>query len=360
MNKETRYINIYRGFAIICMVITRMVFVDYRITNVLNAFWLCMLFMAEGAELAHISKGNSGKMQISIKDMAVKFMVPYAAFSLVALFAYSVSILMKKQEYTTRTLKAMVVDVVTLYGHSVLWILSAFFVAFVIYAFIRKSWKPVVALLGSGVLMSAYLLCGNIFDYMNPYNTIFISIVLKIFALLWRSVFGVLFISLGEVVTDIVIKGGSRKRNIRVPLAFVLIIIGCIVAFYNNGVNIEYLRMGNPAMFYGSAIMISVGFLFIAEWIGIFRILEFVGINGLIVLVTYIDFRIMYVGTLINSGVLAKANNRFVAHACQCIAIIVLEVALIFLFAKVLPFMMGRESSNPFGLWKQDESDEVE
>lgn len=351
MERKAQYINLYKGFAIVCMVISRVVFIDARITNLLGAFCICMLYVAEGASIDIKARDN-------ISRMAKKFMVPYAAFSLVIIFNCCISILLKRQEYDVTTLKTKLLDTATLYGDSVLWILSAMFVGMMIYIYIRNMVPARMVLLGSAVLMAAFLVCGNIFDFIHSGLGIVMAIILRLFAVLWRAVFACMFIAIGEMMGSLLGRDNiHRKRNITVPVGFILVIIGTVVAVYNSNVSVAYLRFGSEIMFYGSTIMICIGLLLIAEWIGILHILEMIGDNATTVIVTYVDFRIIYIGTIVDAAVLALANNRFVAHACQGIIIIAFELGLIWVFARLLPFMLGRTAHKPFEIFARQDSE---
>lgn len=351
MNKEARYINMYKGLAIICLVISRLLFVDDVVTNTLGSFCVCMLYVAAGASLDVYSEGN-------IKRAAKKYLVPYFAFSLVIVFSCAMSVMLKKQEYDVYTLRTKLLNTCTFYGESMLWILSTLFFAILVYVFLRRVSAHWMIFLGSGVLMAAYLLCGNIFDFISASNNIFQSISFRLFAVLWRVVFACLYISVGEMIGSLLRADDIRKkRGTTVPLGFALVVLGLIIAVYNNNVYVTNLYLGYEAMFYSSTIMICIGLLFIAEWIGVLKVLEFVGENAITVIATFADFKVVYVGSLVDAAFLALFNNRFIAHAGQSIVIIAFEIVLIWIFARVLPVMIGKSSYKPFAIFANNDSE---
>lgn len=354
MDKSTRYINMYRGFAILCMVISRVVFIDARITNVLGAFCFCMLFVAEGAEY-------DVKDAARTKKYLHRYLIPYCAFSLVMAVYQIVSTAVIWHYVSFSTFKIILIDTFTLFGESMLWFVSASLVGMLVYNFARARFSPKVIMLGAGVLLAAYLLCGNVFDYLYISENVFALILIRLFAVSWRAVFACLYIALGEMLASLLgSEAVHKKRNITVPAGFALVAVGILVAVYNGGVYVANLILGKEAMFYGSTIMICIGLMLIAEWIGVLGVLEVLGDNAVVIIVTFIDFRIIYMATRVDDAVLKAVNNRFVAHATQAVFIFLVELALVILFSRLLPFMQGRKAYNPFECMARGDSDSQE
>lgn len=347
MENKLRYINMYKGLAIVFLILGRLTFMNGFITNVMDHVWLCMLAVAEGASFA-ISK------QRKIKTLVV----PYISFSLVVISSYIFSGVIGNSEYQSEKLLEIIIDILTLYGHSMLWVPGALILALIIYRYARKSIKQRHVLLGGGVLMAAYLLCGNIFDFMGEYSNLFMAIALRIFATCWRSIFICMYIATGEILATYIEGKGRKIRQWSVPVGFILVILGVVIAFYNTGIDVQYLRLGQAYMFYMASFFMAIGLLILAEWIGVFHVLEFMGIHYLIVLLTVFDFKLMYVGSMIDTALVYFVRNRFVAHTTEILFIALFEIVLIWFFTKLVPVFMGNEKSDMFAVFKK--KDDIE
>ena len=348
-----RYINIYRGLAIILMVISRFPFLDPKIAGVIYSFNVAMFFVAGGVDFAGLLNPEKIETDKEIGYYASTYLKAYGWFRLITIVIQAILLIFGADNLSVDSILWMVMDNCCFFGISVLWILPALFIGQTIYGLLRRKLNNILILFILSTLIALYIAFNGIALVESAEEDgLILYIATRLFIVVWRGVLGAWFVCLGNILSGLA-ELFHKKRGIGVPLGFLLVGLGIVSAYFNDISSFGYLSFGNPFLFFGAAVSASAGFLLLCEWIGQSEILEFFGKSFMVIMLTHLDFRIMHIGTVINDNVLIWAENRFVAHLCMIIFVLIVELILIALFYNYFYFLLGCKKWNPYGFLKK-------
>lgn len=344
-----RYINVYVGVGIGILVLGYSEVMPETFKIWVEAFALLLFFTAAGiyGRESEISKLSVPEI---IRKGAREIMIPYCWMSLLAVTGRCVAMLLFPMQFTRADTIAMIWDMLSFYGGSVLWFLPVFFVGVTGYWTIRKKLFYSVALILTAVL--AAIICGinGIPVYLYGKEMSVEVFLLQCVYTVWRGCVGMFFCALGEGLA-ILLGYLAHKKMIMILSGFALTGFGTFLALKNQekaGVTISfrYLLTGEMILYFLAAICLCSGLLFLCRWINECRPLEYLGKSSLIVMATCLDFKVAALAGLAGDQVFAIFDHDFLRNVVMFVVLIVVELFLLWLFHGVLSFMYGKKPEN--------------
>ncbi|HOO79451.1 MAG TPA: acyltransferase [Lachnospiraceae bacterium] len=339
--KRFNYIDMLKGVGIICVVAGHSTMLPVALQQWVESFHMALFFVAAGALIGQ-QKSYTKTSETVIKARSRSILIPFFWFSLIAMLWDTVGLYLDPQQYNVSGLKEKIWDSCTFYGVSVLWFLPAFFVAVTGYQIMRryvKLWITTIIVIGLAVLVC---LCDSIPDYILGMDKSPLVFFLQVAFVFWRGVIGMLFCAVGEIAAW----GVERLREhrmIKLLLGIVLLAGGTFLAMKNGMVSFRYLIVGNMALFFLIGSAISIGFLFLCEWIGEFRPMEYLGRYSMVIFLTHLDLRVMNIAIKCSDKVFALTDNNFAKYITVGIVLILLELVIVNVMDRYFGFLLGKK-----------------
>ncbi len=310
--KRLDYFDIAKGIGIILVIIGHIEYVDQAVRNVIVSFHMPLFFILSGM-LMRVSGEKDRSLKKSLEKKLKRIMLPYLAFSLLYPCIDFMYYFVTGNGDPGAAWKTNLTDSLLLYGNSVLWFLPAVFFGEVLWlVYIRlMDWLP--QSLSGGRKAAAALLMSA-------------ALMLLVYIPLWRSqdhfiqafvrFFICAFLAGQGYCLYPHLTGIFSKKALSILVGAALLILTCFISRPNGTVDMHFAVYGNLPLFFFTALCGSLGILFISAGLNAlsqtlpFRILHFYGIHSLFIMITHINFYVLYV-----SEVLAFHFAEYVTHA---------------------------------------------
>ena len=311
MNKERLYyLDIARGFAILLIVLGHLTSSDNIFVKWIYSFHLILFFIISGY-LLKVKKSENVKLYDALKVRAKTVLLPYFTFSLIFIVSdfilkgFSVSILIYDIAYT-----------ILLVSPSALWFLPAFFIGELLVLAIIK-------------FKNGYL------KYISIIGCILIPLVVSSM----NYNFLMLLISRSLIACALIFIGYSLKPFIEkttVVQSIIMLAVTFILAQINSSVDLSSLNFGNMFLYLFNGIVATVAVIGICKSINRNNLLEFYGVNTIIIMGTHqwmTKLFVMYFG------------NENILSIVTFIIIMSIEIPIIYLINNYAPWMLGKFKS---------------
>lgn len=350
MEKERiHYFDLAKGIGIILVVLGHLEFISMPLRYFIVSFHMPMFFIISGM-LVQITNEEKKDMKSIIKRKFNRMMIPYISFSILYFFIEIIYFKLTGLS-SWRTIFDNLYQSVCLHGVSVLWFLPAIFFGEIMFLFIRKHFSHYFTALIVIILNIIMYLANNGEKYLYAlysetpvYNHLHYIIVMFL-----RCFFSMGFICIGYYIYYL-----FKDRKISpVPELFsgiILMAVTVYVSQINGGVDLHFLVFSNIFLYLITSILGSAGVILICRSLEHFshtvpcRIIEYYGINSLIVMATHINSYVLYFCIIISMHF-----NKYVIHAknyifCTSIMVLVFisEFFMIELINRFFPFILGK------------------
>ncbi len=290
--KRLGYFDIEKGIGIILVIIAHIEYVDLGIRNYIVSFHMPLFFIVSGM-LSWVIGERQRDVPTVLKKKLKRIMLPYLIFSILYPcidFAYY---FLTGNGDPMGSLGQNVFDSLVLYGNSVLWFLPTAFFGDVIFFLIIKGCMKlseryavyIATLITFAAAMGVY------FIFRFDQRHFFIALV--------RFFISAFFVAVGSLICS-VISSLKIKSVIYAAMGVALLVILFFIHGLNGTVDMHFGVYGNIFLYLVNAIVGSGGIIFLsmaAEAVSsniFFKAIMFYGKNSLFVMITHINFYILY------------------------------------------------------------------
>ncbi len=344
MNTEKKerlgYIDILKGIGIFFVVLGHTNRIEESWLQWIYSFHMVLFFLVAGY-LYGTERQKTDRVPVLWKKYAKNVLVPYFWFSLLAITWDAVGIFLDPMQYSADGMKEKIEDFFSLYGISVLWFLPAYFIAVVSYRLLRTKIRYLFSLILCIGMAAVYVLISFVPDYVAGRELAVDVFCLKLAFAIWRGIFCMLFVALGEGVS-LLLQKLEDKKLLGFMLGVACLGLGSLAGMVNSMTSLRYLQLGNVALFVVSGVGITAGLLMLCRWYGECGPIEFIGKNSLIILVTHLDLRVMNLATKCSDKMFVLFDNNFIKNVTMALVILLLEGILIVVINRYFYFVLGK------------------
>ncbi len=353
--KRLDYLDMVKGIGIILVVIGHSEYLAYDALTVISAFHMPLFFIISGMLIYHTGEEKRPMKQILLRKLK-SIMLPYVIFSLIYLAVYGGYFCRVAGYLTPQYIREIAVQAVSLDGISVLWFLSALFLAEILFLGIRKKCSAGVTVIVTAALALAACLGKPWLSGMIPDHTLWQKGISGFISTLLRGMTGAGFLMLGYVTMEAFsIRGADGKektdrRSMSHRIAGLLLGVLCLVlmtvlSLYNGSVDLHYMKFQNLPVYIICAYAGTLGLILICRNIPAQKWLAYLGANSLIIMVTHLDCQFMLLS--IRVGQFFVALSPYAKWYCFyfgiALGMTVLELVTIYVVNHFLPFLVGKK-----------------
>ena len=345
--KRILYLDMARGVGMILVVLGHVPYIDSGVRQFITVFHMPLFFLISGILLEQ--KGEEEKNYFGlIRKKLRSIMIPYVVFSLLSFLLESSRIVLKGLDEWNVVLRQLFQSC-CLQGVSTLWFLPALFISELLFLGIRKKTNhtgtivcTLVMVVGSAVL-NYY---EKIFYYYHAVSRSY-RLLHDVCSMIIRNIFCVGFICIGYYLSKWLLKKLKNRMQEAVSL-IVCAVLACMLISKAGSVDLRFMYYDSLPLFMAGAVMGSMTVIFFCKCMQNIpvkrfkKILEYYGRNSLIIMVTHMDFRIMYISILIlqkgfHIEVLQGVYGLFIT-----MLVFLLELPVIWFINRYLPFILGK------------------
>lgn len=345
--KRISYLDMARGIGMILVVMGHVTYINPNLRHFITAFHMPLFFLISGM-LLDIKKEEEKNYILLLRKKLQRIMIPYVVFSLASFVIESTRILIKGLDEWNVVLRQLFQSC-CLQGVSTLWFLPALLMSELLFVGIRKKTKHIgTILITIGIVVGCYLL-NNYEQIFYQYHAVsrFYRLLHDVCSMIIRNLFCVGFIGIGYYMSHWLIK--HIQNSIQVLVALLMCAAIGYIAIVNNGtVDLRFMQINLLTLYIFGSIGGGMTVVLLCKcmqrvWFFPFkRVLEFYGRNSLIIMVTHMDFRVLYISILVAQQIF----NRIQVHSLFCILIVVLvfvsEIPLIWFINSYMPIILGK------------------
>ena len=348
--KRYSELDLYKGIGIIATVTATSGLLSKALQYRFDLVCFPLFMMAAGA-LWH-KRGFETNEKKAVSQGIKKAMVPFFWFTLIYLLIDAIGMFVSPL-YTLRDIYNDIWDSVSFAGISVLWFLPAYFIGVTAYRVFRHNFKLVtICILLTAVAFS--LTCILFYKgYSGMYDAGNIEVCLQSYALriallFWRSSVGMFFCAFGEVFCLIGEKLSEKKLAV-VILSVLFIAAGVGLSFLIARCNYTVMVLDKPYVTLPVSLCFGGGLMLFCSWVGTVKPIDFLGRHAIIIYLTFAGFGILKAALKLGAYVFEKTDNNFANRATVAVAVIVMELVMIYIFRlRIFSFLLGeRDFSVP-------------
>ncbi len=346
-SKRISYLDMARGIGMVLVVMGHVTYINPNLRHFITAFHMSLFFLISGM-LLDIKKEEEKNYILLLRKKLQKIMIPYVVFSLASFVVESTRILIKGLDEWNVVLRQLFQSC-CLQGVSTLWFLPALLMSELLFVGIRKKTKHIgTILITIGIVVGCYLL-NNYEQVFYQYHAVsrFYRLLHDVCSMIIRNLFCIGFVCVGYYMNHWLIRYISNGLQALFSL-LVCAVIGYTTIMNNGAADLRFMQIGELHLYMLGAIGGSMTIVLLCKCLQrilfgpLRRVLEFYGRNSLIVMVTHMDFRILYISILISQQIF----NRIPVHSLFCtlivILVFILEIPLIWFINCYLPFILGK------------------
>jgi fucose 4-O-acetylase-like acetyltransferase len=285
MKKRVGYFDIAKGMGIILVVIAHIEYMPIEMREYIVTFHMPAFFVISGM-LMNLTSEKDRNAKILLIHKLKGIMLPYLVFSVIFPLIELIHSALSGGKYTSDVLLQDLLVGLSTTGISVLWFLPALFFSEILVLAIIKNLKRPLQL---AVVALAYILLWRV-PYLFPGMGL----------TMWRIMYCSILVGIGYLLYPL-IKKAQEYPLIDLPVAAVLFTALYFTGMQNGIVDLHYIIMGNKLLYYLNATMGSLALILLAVFIDagymkpVSRLLQFYGKYSLIIMLTHINFFILYI-----------------------------------------------------------------
>lgn len=354
MNEKKRvvYLDTAKGAGIVLMVLGHLIgsiqTIDYKtylvpVYHWLTSFHMPLFFIISGILLWITKEEEKELRQIAVRK-ARTLLLPYVTFSIIYLVLNVWNCIFHPELLSFSDLGQYLIYTVTFRGVSVLWFLPALFIGEMLFLYCRKRLDDKRLLLTLSAAGLAVLAVSPAFrweEWESSYPFMAAGALLQTAC---RGVLASAFLLIGYTAAKKLQEKEERSAG-GFLLGIFCMLAGGILCFFNGTVDLNYMVFENIALYMICACASSFGLLLLCKNGLKLRILQFCGINSLVIMATHMEF-----GVMLNSIQIAYWLNQYVTRAKEyvlfltiAVCIALFEIVIVFCYNHYLYFLIGKK-----------------
>jgi hypothetical protein len=186
----------------------------------------------------------------------------------------------------------------------------------------------------------------NIFYYYHAVSRSY-RLLHDVCSMIIRNVFCVGFICIGYYIGKWLLK--NTQNQVHRIIAFVFCaVVAYIIISKEGSVDLRFMLYDSLPLFLTGAITGSMAVIFLCQWLQNIpikkpkQVLEYYGKNSLIIMVTHMDFRIMYISILVLQKGFKIESFQGIYGFLIVVLVFLLEIPVIWFINRYLPFILGK------------------
>lgn len=356
--KRIDYFDLARGVGIIFVILGHIEYIPQGLRTYIVSFHMPLFFVISGM-LLMINKEEERDIKSLISGKINSILKPYLYFSVIDIIVYIIYFLITGRDGGWQTVLMDIIQSVTLYGMSVLWFLPALFISELLLIIILKKFKKLSPI----ILLVIFLIALFVNDFMQEQNLIYgnsawFAVIYMIALMIIRALICLFFVALGfffaglwsrlPSVSPTIFTVYSSAADLLIGINFLIVVF--FLSRINPSVDLHYCVFGNPFIFFLTAVVGSLGLIFTCKSTELIKNrklvfpLKYLGKNSLIIMLTHLDFYILYV-----SEVFAMHFNKYISdefgapfNIMIVTFVLIAEVFVIEIINRFFPFLIGK------------------
>ncbi|MBO4374171.1 MAG: acyltransferase [Lachnospiraceae bacterium] len=343
------YFDIAKGIGIILVIIAHIEYVDFGIRNYIVSFHMPLFFVVSGMLSCHINETARDIKTVLLKKLK-RIMLPYLVFSVLYPLIDLAYFYVTGNGDPFGSLRQNISDTLVLYGNSVLWFLPTAFFGDMLFFLVMKAAlsfsKKYAAYITAAVTLFVSLII--YFTLGNRGEHFFIALV-RFFPAAFFAATGYLMYLFIEKI--------NIKRLFLAAAGAVLLLLLILIHNFNGTVDMHFGVYGNIGLYYINAIMGSLGVILISMAVdrkkgdnrtvpvSPLSFLEFFGRNSLFIMITHINFYILYCAEVLSfkiteyipraKNIIFNFSTVFFVLAAEFVLIKIYEICKMIIQSKI-------------------------
>lgn len=370
MNESRRvdYLDMVKGIGIILVVAGHCGYLAKDALTVIYSFHMPLFFIVSGMISCYRRDELKPLKQVIVKRLK-SLMIPYAIFSLIYLAIYGGYFCYVAGYLTPEMIMRYAIQAVSLDGMSVLWFLSALFLAELIFFCIRKAFGKRVTYLLCFVLMIAVSLLKRHILGVFSVDSLWQTAITGFISAWLRGMIGAGFFAMGYATMEVIhavdekcvqTAQGQNRERIRKLLellgGIVLLAATVGLSLYNGNVELRSMTFGKLPIYFVCAYIGTLAMIMICRGLPKLRWLSYLGINSMIIMVTHLDCQYMLISVRVGKFFvsLSPYAKWYCLYFGMILSMTALELVTIYLINHFAPFLIGRYKRKNEGIWKNE------
>lgn len=346
--KRIAYLDIARGIGMILVVMGHVEYVNSTLRQFISAFHMPLFFLISGILIWERQEQKRSLREL-IKHKLRSIMLPYAVFSLLSFVIEGSRIAIKGLAEWPVVFRQLYQSL-CLQGVSTLWFLPALFMSELIFIAIHKKTKNgwTIVIVSAITATVVYLNTLEKTVYSLHADSLAWGLLHDVLSMVLRNLFCLVFVGAGYYLRKYVFPSLDKVWKVFAAL-IAFVILTCLVVPMNWGVDLRYMNLGRPILYLAGAFggsMMILSFSRLLEAIPIKRVvapLKFYGRNSLIIMVTHMDFRVLYCSIRLADMVQQVLSCPGAYCICILVLVFLIEIPIIFFINRYIPMILGKE-----------------
>lgn len=345
------YLDMARGIGMLLVVMGHIQYLSGNLLQYVTAFHMPLFFFISGILILEKKEEEKPYKEL-IKKKLYSIMLPYAVFSILSFLIESTRILIKGLDEWNVVLRQLFQSC-CLQGVSTLWFLPALFMSELLFIAIRKknSYNGTLLLValivtGAGVLNTYE----QDFAYIHAGSRVY-RLFHDVCSMVIRNLFCVGFLCAGYFFHKVFL-----KRKLSGPIQVLCTLTFAVISYVSVSVagfaDLRYMRFRSWGLYLIIAISGSLLVLCLCKCFErlpknpIGTLVEYYGRNSLIIMVTHMDFRVLYISLKLILLIYGEPSYSVVFSLLIVVVVFALEVPIIWFVNRYLPFIIGQRKKN--------------
>lgn len=299
----------------------------------------------------------SGECKRSLKQIFLRkfktILIPYVSFSLIVIIRELIRICIGISSNERADVIKMIVDTLTLRGHSVLWFLPALFFGELLFVLIQKKKENIRV----GVYLTTilYVLMGFLAVILvRPLHTVMASticvnyILTSFLFVLLRVLLATFFLFVGYEWMHFTEQRDNSKNKAVVDLLISIVLlfvsIYCVLTPLGGEIDFNSMTFSHIPGFYLQSLCSSFGVIYLAKAINRWKLMSWIGQNSLAIMVTHLGFNILGNALTISYKInmYVPRAKVYVLYATAILLICIFEYIAILFLNRFAPILLGK------------------
>lgn len=349
--KRILYLDMARGIGMVLVVMGHVAYINPNLRQFITAFHMPLFFLISGVLLEE--KKEEEKVYIGVVHKKLQsIMIPYMVFSFASFILESARIVLKGLDEWNVVFRQLFQSC-CLQGVSTLWFLPALCISELLFIGIRKNTKHAgTILITTAIVIGCYVL-NNYEQLFYQYHAVSrqYRLLHDVCSMVIRNLFCVGFICIGYYINRWLLK--NIQNHIQEVAGIFICAVMAYLVITNSGLtDLRFMQLGVLPLYMLGAVSGSMTIIFLCKLLqeipiaGLKKILEFYGRSSLIIMVTHIDFRVLYVSIIISQQVQNKIPSEYLFCVLIVLLVFVIEIPIIWFINHYLPFILGKTKKN--------------
>lgn len=346
-SKRISYLDMARGVGMVLVVMGHVTYINTDLRHFITAFHMPLFFVISGI-LLEINREEEKNYKFLIRKKLQRIMIPYLVFSLASFVVEGARVLIKGLDEWNVVLRQLFQSC-CLQGVSTLWFLPALLISELLFIGLRKKTNHIgTILLSVGIVVGCYFL-SNYEQLIYPYHAVsrVYRLLHDVVSMVIRNLFCTGFICLGYYISRWMLK--QTKSGLQDGIGLLIFAGVGYETIQNVGMaDLRFMVIDSLPLYMLGAISGSMTIILLCKYLQrvpispIKKVLEFYGRNSLIIMVTHMDFRILYISILIALQFMERIPLYSLFHIMIVVLVFILEIPIIWFINRYLPFILGK------------------